>query len=74
MQTNLSRRSLVAHQVKGMASSLPWLGSLLWCRFDPQPQELPPAVGLAKQNKRNLNKIIANNLATYKTYSMPSGI
>ena len=29
--------SLVVQQVKALVLSLPWLGSLLWCRFDTWP-------------------------------------
>ena len=31
--------------------SLLWLSLLLWHKFDPWPQELPPAMGVAKKNK-----------------------
>ena len=42
--------SLVGQQTKDLMLSLLWLWSLPWHRFDPQPWELPHAVGAAKKN------------------------
>ena len=40
-------------QVKNLAMSLQWLGSLLWCGFNPWPRNfyMPHAMGAAKKIK-----------------------
>ena len=48
-----NQNSHVAQQVKYPALSLKWLGSLLWCRFDPWPQKVPHATGMGKNKQRN---------------------
>lgn len=50
--------SIVAQQVKDQdpALSLQLLGSLLWHRFSPWPQELPHALDVAPQENLCLNQ------------------
>ena len=42
----------MGQQVKDPALSLQWLGSLLWCRFDPWPRDFHMPWTWPKQNKR----------------------
>ena len=42
----------MAQGIKDPAFSLLWLGLLLRREFDPWPQKLPYAVGMAKQKKK----------------------
>ena len=52
--------SFVAQQVKDLALSLQWPGSLLWCWFDPWPRNfcMPQA-----QPKQTNKKVISKNIA-----------
>ena len=53
LKSLISRSSLVAQQVKDLASSLIWFW-LLWCQFSPWSR-FPYTVGVAKKEKRKLN-------------------
>lgn len=55
---------LVAQQVKGPASSLLWLGSLLRCGFDPWPQYFCVPWVPPKKLFGNIHEIIWNCLPT----------
>ena len=48
----------MAQGIKDPAFSLLWLGLLLRREFDPWPQKLPYAVGMAKQKKKKKNLYI----------------
>ena len=49
-QSTISKRPLVERWVKEPELSLLWLGSLLWCRFDAWPRNLP--ILLARPTKK----------------------
>lgn len=49
-QSTISKRPLVERWVKDPELSLLWLGSLLWCRFDAWPGNLP--ILLARPTKK----------------------
>ena len=53
----------MAQQIKGLTVSLPRLRSLLWLGFDPWPQELPHAVGMAKKKIRERHGSLQRNVA-----------
>ena len=46
----------MAQQVKDLASSLLWLGSLLWCRFDPSSENCMPWV---QPGKKTIKAVIS---------------
>ena len=48
--------SLVAQWVKDLVWSLPWLGSLWWCGFDPWPQNFSKLGARPKTNKQTNNQ------------------
>jgi len=46
----------VAQLVKDLVLSLLWLGSLLWCAFNPGPQNICMLQAQPKQTNKQLNK------------------
>ena len=53
----------MAQQVKYPVLSLQWLGSLLWCRFNPWPRKFLMHGCAEKERERELKIILKNMLA-----------